>query len=178
MTRQLSLPPLVLSAAHWWLSTLLILATRGVFLSPWLMEMNPYYCCQMLWLKPLLLIQRRPWNLLQVQLQVDWPRSGSGTFWLNLNLKYQVRSSGQPNPEPEPLELGLKGSNSVLTSSNLQLNKPNFSFFYLFSFGVFSWCHTVTKPNWLAYIFISSQPALSFHSHSHTTSKVIVFITN
>ena len=104
--------------------------------------------------------------------------SGSGTFWLNPNLKYQVRSSGQPNPEPEPLEPGLKGLNSVWTSSNLQLNKPNFSFFYLFSFSVFSWCHTVTEPNWLTYIFISSQPALSFHSHSHTTSKVIVFITN
>ena len=122
------------------------------------------------------------WVLLSVNI---WLRlavvrfsSGSGTFWLNLNLKYQVQSSRQPNPGPEPLEPGLKGSNSVWTSLNLQLNKPNFSFFYLFFFSVFSWCHTVTEPNWLAYIFISSQPTLSFHSHSHTTSKVIVFITN
>ena len=104
--------------------------------------------------------------------------SGSGTFWLNPNLKYQVWSSGQLNPKPEPLEPGLKGSNSVQTSLNLQLNKPNFSFLYLFSFSIFSWCHTVTEPNWLTYIFTSSQPTLSFHSHSHTTSQVIVFITN
>ena len=118
------------------------------------------------------------WSSSGGRLAAVWFGSSSGTFWLNLNLKYQVQSSGQLNPEPEPLKLGLKGSNSVRTSSNLQLNKPNFSFFYLFSFSVFSWCHTVTEPNWLAYIFISSQPALSFHSHSHTTSKVIVFITN
>ena len=44
MTRQLSLPPMVLSAAHQWLSTPLILATRGIFPSPRLMEMSPYYC--------------------------------------------------------------------------------------------------------------------------------------
>ena len=48
MTRQLSLPPMVLSAAHQWLSTLLILATRGILLSHWLMEMNLCHYHQML----------------------------------------------------------------------------------------------------------------------------------
>ena len=91
------------------------------------------------------------WVLLSVniwlRLAAVWFGSGSGTFWLNLNLKYQVRSSRQPNPGPEPLEPGLKGLNLVRTSSNLQLNKPNFSFFtyflLVFFHGVTLWLNQI-----------------------------------
>ena len=101
---------------------------------------------------------------LQGRLAMVWFSPGLGTFWLNLNLKYQVQSSRQLNPKPEPLKLGLKGSNLVWTSLNLQLNKPNFYFFYLFFFliffSVFSWCHTV----WLNQIGLTSHTVWPMHT--------------